>query len=223
MLKSFLIEKISQDKTIKTPNLKGLVALLRAVENDGKHCADEALLAGVAFGSGVIQLTQNLGQTNELGMQILVNSSLTLVGPIAISFIIVARLTPAWINQKYLSAEENIVKIIVPAGLVGSLLNLYLFWAAVLGGVLMSTRRDFVGEFRDVLDYLQPISLAHSCLETSIYTSMAATWALVETAKGRKAGKDKELVTSSILVHTFAIIMLLKILIQFISQHGLRI
>ena len=217
------MKKISQEKTIKTPNFKGLIALLLAIENDGKHCADEALLAGVAFGSGVIQLTQNLGQTNELSMQILVNSSLTLVGPIAISFIIVVRMTPAWINQKYLSAGENIVKIIIPAGVVGSLLNLYLFWAAVLGGVLMSTRRDFVGEFRDVLDYLQPISLSNSCLETSIYTSIAATWALIETAKGRKAGKDKELVISSILVHTFAIIMVLKILIQFISHHGSRI
>ncbi|MFT5339667.1 MAG: hypothetical protein ACI9IO_001408, partial [Cyanobium sp.] len=61
---------------IKRLVIKRLMALLRSIERDGKHCADEAILAGLFVGAGSVYIVEKLHQSNAFGLLLLVNASL---------------------------------------------------------------------------------------------------------------------------------------------------
>jgi hypothetical protein len=198
--------------------LRGLLGLLRTIERDGKHCADEAILAGLSMGAGIIQIPERLNQSNLLELQLLVAISCNLGAPIVAVLLITMRLSPLWVRVGPLRPRIPWLKIVLPAALVGFLLSFYFFLSSILAGILLSSRRDLIGEFQDVFGFLNPQDLLNSCLEASLYSAVACVWTLVESRKSAAIGRPVALVMSSVMVHVFAVVVVAKIVWILLSQ-----
>ena len=203
---------------IKRLVIKRLMALLRAIERDGKHCADEAILAGLFVGAGSVYIAEKLQQSNAFGLLLLVNASLNLAGPIACALLITMRLGPYWVRYYRLGMGAAWLRGVVPAAVTGAILNFYFLLASVVAGVLISSRQDVIGEFRLVFAAVRPADLALSSLEASVYVMIASSWALVESRSSIGKGKPIALVISSVTVHVFAAVMATKIAWIFVRQ-----
>jgi hypothetical protein len=203
---------------IKRLVIKRLIALLRAIERDGKHCADEAILAGLFVGAGSVYIAEKLQQSNAFGLLLLVNASLNLAGPIACALLITVRLSPYWVRYYRLGMGVAWLRVVVPAAITGAILNFYFLLASVVAGILISSRQDVIGEFQLVFAAIRPADLALSSLEASIYVMIASTWTLVESKSSIGKGKPIALVISSVTIHVFATVMATKIAWIFVRQ-----
>ena len=81
-------------------SLAKLPTSLLIAERDGERCAGPVLIAGIAVGVGVIQLsTQGLKQSSHLSLNLLSLLVLELIGPILVSVLGMALLLPRWIER----------------------------------------------------------------------------------------------------------------------------
>ena len=198
--------------------IKRLMVLLRAIERDGKHCADEAILAGLFVGGGSVFIAEKLHQSNAFAFLLLVNTSLNLAGPIACALLITMRVSPYWVGYSRLGMGAAWLRVVAPAAVTGAILNFYFLLASVVAGVLLSSRQDVIGEFRLIFAVIKPADLAFSSLEASVYVMVASTWALIESRSSIGKGKPIALVISSVTVHVFAAVMATKIAWIFVRQ-----
>ncbi len=81
---------IAKHSTLKT--------VLLVAERDGQRCAGPVLIAGIAVGVGVIQLsTGTLKESSPLSLQMLNLLVLELMGPLLVSVLGMALVHPRWI------------------------------------------------------------------------------------------------------------------------------
>ena len=136
---------------------------LRLAERNGERCGGPVILAGLLMGLGVVQLASGpLAQTSRFSLELLILLVLQLVGPMLVAFLALALLLPRWMERIQAVGRKGWRQSVPAATLVGALLLLMFFVAAVCGGILASPRADLVGEFRDLLASVLLVDVARS-------------------------------------------------------------
>ncbi len=136
-----------------------LPATVLIAERDGERCAGPILLSGFVLGFGGVELATNLlNQTSRFSLQLLSLLVLELVGPVLVSVLAMALLLPRWLERVQVAGRRAWRRSVPAAGVVGALLMLMFFVAALLGGVLITPRSEMLEQTRDVLTELQVLS-----------------------------------------------------------------
>jgi uncharacterized membrane protein YedE/YeeE len=146
---------------------------LRLAERDGERCAGPVILAGLLIGLGMVQLASGpMAQTSRFSMELLVLIVLQLVGPMLVALLALALLLPRWMAGIEVQSEPSWKQSVPAAVLVGALLLLMFFVAAMCGGVLATPRADLVGEFRDLLAGVLLIDVARACIRAGVFLGL---------------------------------------------------
>ena len=189
-----------------------LLLYLEKCECFGQRCGGPVLLVGSVLGSGVVQLVSGpLGQTSRFSLELLILLMLKLTGPLLVGILAMALLLPLWLPGDRRSVPSPDIRNVLAAGLVGALLQLMLLLAALCGGLLASPRADLVGEWRDLLSGLQLGDVVRSMARAAIFLGSICGWTIWRTGAGRSSVRNRELLTSNLLVEGVMVLMSLKL------------
>jgi len=186
---------------------------LRLAERNGERCAGPVILAGLLIGLGMVQLASGpLAQSSRFSLELLILLVLQLVGPMLVALLTLALLLPRWMSRIELEGQAAWKQSVPAAVLVGALLLLMFFVAAVCGGVLATPRADLVGEFRDLLAGVLLIDVAHACLRAGVFLGLLCAWCQWRTARGIASGKEAGRLVSDQLAEGLLLLLVLKLI-----------
>lgn len=186
---------------------------LRLAERDGERCAGPVILAGLLIGLGMVQVASGpMAQTSRFSMELLVLIVLQLVGPMLVALLALALLLPRWMAGIELQSEPSWRQSVPAAVLVGALLLLIFFVAAMCGGVLATPRADLVGEFRDLLAGVLLIDVARACIRAGVFLGLLCAWCQWCTARGIAKGKGAGRLVSHQLAEGLVLLLGLKLI-----------
>lgn len=186
---------------------------LRLAERDGERCAGPVILAGLLIGLGMVQLASGpMAQTSRFSMELLVLIVLQLVGPMLVALLALALLLPRWMASIEPQSETSWKQSVPAAVLVGALLLLMFFVAAMSGGVLATPRADLVGEFRDLLAGVLLIDVARACTRAGVFLGLLCAWCQWRTARGIAKGKGAGRLVSDQLAEGLVLLLGLKLI-----------
>jgi hypothetical protein len=190
-----------------------ILQVLRLAERHGQRCGGPVLLAGLVLGLGVVQLSSGpLGQTSRFSLELLILLVLQLVGPMLVTLLAMALLLPRWLEQDR-SRDEQAWRHSVPAAaLVGGLLLLLFFLAALIGGVLASPRADLIGEFRELSSGVLLSDLLRSMFRSAFFLAIVCVWSQWRGYITLNRGVSPALVSSNLLVEGLMLLLGLKLL-----------
>jgi len=186
---------------------------LRLAERNGERCAGPVILAGLLIGLGMVQLASGpLAQSSRFSLELLILLVLQLVGPMLVALLTLALLLPRWMSRIELEGQAAWKQSVPAAVLVGALLLLMFFVAAVCGGVLATPRADLVGEFRDLLAGVLLIDVARACLRAGVFLGLLCAWCQWRTARGIASGKEAGRLVSDQLAEGLLLLLVLKLI-----------
>ena len=186
--------------------------MLRLGERQGQRCGGPILLAGLVLGAGVVELSSGpLGQTSRFSLELLILLVLQLAGPMLVSLLAMALLLPPWLEHVGRRRARAWRTALPAAALVGALL-LLLFWvAALVGGVLASPRADVFGELRELLGGVLLADLLRSMLRASVFLAILCAFCQRRGLIQLGQGLDPALVSSNLLVEGLMLLLGLKL------------
>jgi tetrahydromethanopterin S-methyltransferase subunit G len=182
-------------------------------ERMGERCGGPVILAGLVLGLGVVQLvTGPLGQSSRFSLELLILLVLQLVGPMLVALLALALLLPRWLERVQRLGTTAWRDSVPAAAVVGVLLMLLFFAAALCGGVLASPRGDLVGETLDLLKGLRWLDLSRACLRAGVFLALVCVWSQGRLALGLRRERDPGLLVSDQLAEGLVLLLLLKLL-----------
>jgi hypothetical protein len=129
-------------------------------ERNGERCAGPVILAGLLIGLRMVQLASGpMAQTSRFSLELLILLAL-------------AWLLPRWMARIELKGQVSWSRSVPAAVVVGALLLLMFFVAAVCGGVLATPRADLVDKFRDLLAGVLLIDVTRACLRAGVFLGL---------------------------------------------------
>lgn len=186
---------------------------LRVAERNGERCAGPVILAGLLIGLGMVQLASGpMAQTSRFSLELLILLVLQLVGPMLVALLALALLLPRWMARIELEGQVSWSRSVPAAVVVGALLLLMFFVAAVCGGVLATPRADLVGEFRDLLAGVLLIDVTRACLRAGVFLGLLCAWCQWRTARGMTSGKEAGSLISDQLAEGLVLLLALKLI-----------
>lgn len=195
------------------PAWRALFTVASLAERNGERCGGPVILAGLVLGLGVVQLASGpLAQTSRFSLELLILLVLQLVGPMLLALLALALLLPRWLQRAQRLGTAAWRTSAPAAAMVGGLLMLLFFVAALCGGVLASPRADLVGEFRDLLQGVLLLDLSRACLRAGVFLGLVCLWSQCRMAQGLRLQRDPGLLVSDQLVEGLVLLLLLKLL-----------
>lgn len=195
-------------------------ALLIA-ERDGERCAGPVLIAGMAVGVGVIQLTnQGLKQSSDLSLHLLSMLVLDLIGPILVSVLGMALLLPRWLERVEQARSRNWRRSVPSAALVGAWLMLMFFTASMLSGILVTPRSEMVSELFDLMGEIHLLDVVRSLVRCAGFLAALCAWCQWRSHIALRMGHASTYIVSNLLVEGLMIGLSLKML-SFLIAHAL--
>ena len=195
------------------PTLRSIAAVAPLAEAYGQRCGGPVILAGLVLGLGVVQLASGpLAQTSRFSLELLILLVLQLVGPMLVALVSLALLLPRWLERQ--TSPERAIQpaCIAAAALVGALLQLLFFSAAVIGGVLGTPRTDLVGEIRDLLGAVALWDIGRACLRAGVFLAVICSWSQWRCRLAMQNGRDFARLASDQLGEGFILLLALKLI-----------
>jgi hypothetical protein len=187
-------------------------AILLIAERDGERCAGPVLMAGFVVGFGVIELSSNmLSQTSRFSLELLVLLVFQLIGPILVSVLAMALLLPRWLERVVQQGQKTWRQSVPAAGLVGLLLMLLFFVAAIVGGVLVTPRADLFRETTDLLSGIRLRDLLRTLVRSGVFLSCICAWCQWRALTALRSGRSTALIVSNLLVEGLILALALKL------------
>jgi hypothetical protein len=185
---------------------------LLLAERDGERCAGPVLMAGFVVGFGVIELSTNvLSQTSRFSLELLVLLVFQLVGPILVSVLAMALLLPRWLERVVQQGQKAWRQSVPAAGLVGLLLMLLFFVAAIVGGVLVTPRADLLRETTELLSGIRLRDLLRTLVRSGVFLSCICAWCQWRALTALRSGRSEALIVSNLLVEGLMLALALKL------------
>ena len=185
-----MIAKQSQLKTI-----------LLVAERDGQRCAGPVLIAGIAVGVGVIQLsTGSLKESSPLSLQMLSLLVLELMGPLLVSVLGMALLLPRWIDRVASTGHRAWRRSVPGAALIGIVLMLMFFSASLLAGILITPRSELGIELLALLAKTSFVELLRSLLRSAGFLAALCAWCQWRAEGPLRQGHRKTYIVSNLLM-----------------------
>ncbi|QBE68407.1 hypothetical protein SynWH8101_0817 [Synechococcus sp. WH 8101] len=187
-------------------------AILLITERDGERCAGPVLMAGFVVGFGVIELSTNvLSQTSRFSLELLVLLVFQLIGPILVSVLAMALLLPRWLERVVQQGQKAWRQSVPAAGLVGLLLMLLFFVAAIVGGVLVTPRADLLRETTELLSGIRFRDLLRTLVRSGVFLSCICAWCQWRALTALRSGRSEALIVSNLLVEGLMLALALKL------------
>jgi len=194
------------------PVLPRVLQVLRVAERSGERCGAPVLMAGLIVGIGVVELGCGpLGQTSRFSLELLILLVLQLVGPGVVALIAMALLMPRWLEASE-QFERRHDPSAAASGLVGAVLLLLFFTAALIGGVVASPRADLVAEFTDAMRGVLLPDLLRASLRSAIFLAVLCSWCQWRGRRQLRRGLPPALVSSDLMVEGLMLLLGLKLL-----------
>lgn len=185
---------------------------LATAEADGQRCAGLVILTGVVFGAGLVELFSGPGgQTSRISLELVVLVVLQLVGPLIVALLTIVRLHPHWQERSREQGAAAWRSVVLPCLPLSVLLMVMLLVAAVLAGVLTTTRGDLVAELRELLAGLRPIDLGLSLVRCSLFLLAASAWCLRLHRIGERQQRQAAAIQSDALLQAVTLVLILKL------------
>jgi hypothetical protein len=194
------------------PAWRSLHTVASLAECNGERCGGPVILAGLVLGLGVVQLASGpLAQTSRFSLELLILLVLRLVGPMLLALLALALLLPRWLERVQRLGTEAWRTSTPAAAVVGALLMLLFFVAAMCGGVLASPRADLAGEIRDLLRGVLLLDLSRACLRAGVFLGLVCFWSQWRMALGLRLERDPGLLVSDQLAEGLVLLLLMKL------------
>ena len=186
---------------------------LQLAERNGQRCAGPVLLSGLVIGVGIVVLSSKvLGETSRFSIELLMQLVLRLIGPLLVSVLAMALLLPRWLERAERIGSKAWKQSAPAAALTGALLMLLFLTAALVGGVLMTPRSDFLIELQDLLSSLQVRHILRTLVRCSVYLGLMCIWCQRRGLMERKRGISPAVTVSNQLMEGLMVGLLLKLL-----------
>ena len=196
-----------------------LKTVLLIAERDGQRCAGPVLIAGVAVGIGVIQLsTGTLKQSSHLSLQLLSSLVLELLGPLMVSVLGMALLLPRWIDRVAATGPRAWRRSVPGAALVSIVLMLMFFSASVLAGILITPRSELGVKLMEILANTSFLDLMRSLLRSAGFLAALCAWCQWRAEEPLHQGHRKTYIVSNLLMEGLMIGIGLKLTWFLVSQ-----
>lgn len=193
--------------------------VLLTAERDGQRCAGPVLIAGMAVGVGVIQLsTSTLKESSPLSMQMLCVLVLELMGPLLVSVLGMALLLPRWIDRVAATGHRAWRRSVPGAALIGIVLMLMFFSASLLAGSLITPRGEMGAELIALLVKTSFIGLLLSLLRSAGFLAALCAWCQWRAEGPLRQGHRKTYIVSNLLVEGLMIGIGLKLIWFLVMQ-----
>ena len=205
-----MIAKHSQLKTV-----------LLIAERDGQRCAGPVLIAGIAVGVGVIQLsTGTLKESSPLSLQMLNFLVLELIGPLLVSVLRMALLLPRWIDRLAAKGRRAWRRSVPGAALIGIVLMLMLmfFSASLLAGILVTPRSELGVDLMALLAKTSFLELVRSLLRSAGFLAALCAWCQWRAQGPMRQGHRKTFIVSNLLMEGLMIGIGLKLIWFLVAQ-----
>lgn len=195
--------------------------ILLTAEQDGQRCAGPVLLAGLAIGVGVTQLsTQVLRESSDLSMDLLSLLVLELVGPILVSVLGMTLLLPRWLDRVATFGYRAWRRSVPSAALVGCFLMLMFFSGSLLAGILITPRGEMATELFDLISELRIIDVMRSLVRCAGFLAVLCGWCQWRAENCLRRSQSQTTILSNLLVEGLMIGLALK-LVWFLIAHSL--
>ena len=197
---------------MRRPLPSRLPATVLIAERDGERCAGPVLMAGFVVGFGVIELSTNvLSQTSRFSLELLVLLVFQLIGPILVNVLAMALLLPRWLERVVQQGQKTWRQSVPAAGLVGLLLMLLFFVAAIVGGVLVTPRADLFRETTELLSGIRLRDLLRTLIRSGAFLSCICAWCQWRALTALRSGRSGALIVSNLLVEGLTLALALKL------------
>lgn len=186
---------------------------LLIAERDGARCAGPVLIAGLAVGVGVVQLTtQTLKESSHLSLHLLMLLVLELMGPVLVSVLGMALLLPRWLERVEAARARAWKRGVPSAALVGALLMVMFLCSSLIAGVLMTPREEMISELMELLRQIQLKAMIRSILRCAGFLALLCAWCQWRAHTGLVQGHAKSYIVSNLLVEGLMIGLSLKVI-----------
>ncbi len=190
-----------------------LRTLLQVAERDGQRCAGPVLIAGIAIGVGVIELTTGtFKQSSPTSIQMLSVLVLELMGPLLVSVLGMTLLLPRWIDRVARIGHRAWRLSVPAAALLGILLMLMFFSASLVAGILITPQNETVPQLLTLLGKTHFIELLRSLLRTSGFLAALCAWCQWRAESSLQQGYRKTYIISNLLMESLMIGIGLKLI-----------
>lgn len=185
---------------------------LLIAERDGERCAGPVLIAGFVIGFGVVELAVSaLGQTSRFSLQLLILLVFQLIGPILVSVLAMALLLPRWLDRTVQQGFKAWRQSVPAAALVGLLLMLMFFVAAVVGGILVTPRADLLRETTDLLTGIKIRDFLRTLVRSGVFLGCICAWCQWRALTALESGRSQALIVSNLLIEGLTLALALKL------------
>ena len=190
-----------------------LKTVLLIAERDGQRCAGPVLIAGIAIGVGVIQLsTGTLKESSPMSLQMLTLLVLELMGPLLVSVLGMALLLPRWIDRVAETGHRAWHRSVPGAALIGIVLMLMFFSASLLAGILITPRSEMGVELLAILAKTSFMELLRSLLRSAGFLAALCAWCQWRAEGPLRQGHRKTYIVSNLLMEGLMIGIGLKLI-----------
>lgn len=190
-----------------------LKTVLLIAERDGQRCAGPVLIAGIAIGVGVIQLsTGTLKESSPMSLQMLTLLVLELMGPLLVSVLGMALLLPRWIDRVAETGHRAWHRSVPGAALIGIVLMLMFFSASLLAGILITPRSEMGVQLLAILAKTSFMELLRSLLRSAGFLAALCAWCQWRSEGPLRQGHRKTYIVSNLLMEGLMIGIGLKLI-----------
>ena len=182
-------------------------------ERDGQRCAGPILIAGIAVGVGVIQLTTStFKQSSTVSLQMLSVLVLELMGPLLVSVLGMTLLLPRWIDRVARIGRRTWRLSVPGAALLGFLMMVMFFSASLFAGILITPQNETVEQLLALLAKIRFIGLFRSLLRSAGFLAALCAWCQWRAKSSLHKGYRKTYIISNLLMESLMIGIGLKLI-----------